>query len=102
MTKTFSRKIEDFMCDVCQTEVKGNGYTNHCPECLSSKHVDVHPGDRANPCQGIMYAVSLEIRNGAEWITHQCADCGFTRKNKVSPQDNRNAIIALSAGHKVR
>ena len=26
--------------------MKGNGYTNHCPKCLWSKHVDINPGDR--------------------------------------------------------
>lgn len=38
--KNFTRVIEDFICENCGTEVKGNGYTNHCPKCLWSKHVD--------------------------------------------------------------
>ncbi len=96
--KQFNRKIEDFVCEVCGTEVKGDGYTNHCPECLCSKHVDINPGDRASSCGGIMYPVSLEIKNGAEYILHRCEECGHERKNKVSPNDNRKAIIALSAG----
>lgn len=99
MVKNFSKMIEDFTCTVCQATVKGDGYTNHCPVCLSSKHVDINPGDRSNTCQGIMYAVSYEQKNGAEWITHQCSRCGHTRKNKVATNDKRAAVIALSAGN---
>ncbi len=97
-TAQFQRKVEDFDCEECGTHVHGNGYTNHCPCCLSSKHVDVNPGDRASDCKGIMYAVGYEIKNGAEYITHQCAECGHIRKNKVAPEDSREAIIALSNG----
>lgn len=98
MVKNFIRKVECFACGVCNTHVKGNGYTNHCPECLSSKHVDIQPGDRACDCGGIMYAESYEVRNGREWITHRCSVCGFERRNKVSSEDSREAIRALSCG----
>ena len=54
MVKRFSRLIEDFICEHCNNPVKGNGYTNHCPYCLYSKHVDEDPGDRAATCHGIM------------------------------------------------
>ncbi|MEK7061411.1 MAG: RNHCP domain-containing protein, partial [Patescibacteria group bacterium] len=44
---SFVKKIEDFVCKVCGTKVKGTGYTNHCPNCLYSLHVDEEvPGDR--------------------------------------------------------
>ncbi len=98
MVKNFTRKIESFTCDVCHAQINGNGYTNHCPKCLSSKHVDIQPGDRACTCGGIMYAQSYELRNGAEWITHRCATCGFERRNKVATEDSRAAIRALSCG----
>ncbi len=98
MVKNFTRTVEKFQCGVCNKDVQGNGYTNHCPCCLSSKHVDNQPGDRACNCGGLMYAVSYEIRNGAEWLTHQCEICGFERRNKVAPEDSREAIRALSCG----
>lgn len=44
--KHFTKTVEDFICAHCGTHVRGNGYTNHCPECLWSKHVDNNPGDR--------------------------------------------------------
>ena len=32
----------------------GSDHRNHCPNCLSSLHVDEEPGDRASDCGGIM------------------------------------------------
>lgn len=98
MSKNFTRTIEDFTCDVCGMLVKGNGYTNHCPHCLSSKHVDINPGDRAAMCQGIMLADHLEFKNGTQYIVHACTKCAHMRKNKVVPEDNFRAILALSNG----
>ena len=39
----FKRKKENFVCENCGAEVKGDGFTNHCPKCLYSKHVDIFP-----------------------------------------------------------
>lgn len=97
MVKSFTKKVEDFVCVVCGEKVSGNGFTNHCPKCLSSLHVDVQPGDRACTCHGIMRAVGYELKNGKEWILHQCEKCGFERRNSVSNEDSRSAVRALSA-----
>ena len=97
-TAKFIRKKEDFDCAFCGTHVHGNGYTNHCTECLSSLHVDVNPGDRASECHGLMFADILEHKNGELYIVHKCTKCGFTRRNKVCPEDNFDAILALSNG----
>ena len=97
-TPKFRRTTEDFDCAFCGTHVKGNGYTNHCTECLSSLHVDVNPGDRASNCHGLMLADRLERKNGEMYIVHKCIRCGFTRRNKVNFQDNFDAILALSNG----
>ena len=98
MVKNFTRTKEDFTCDVCGAFVKGNGYTNHCPHCLSSKHVDINPGDRAATCHGTMYATSLEFKGADKYIVHKCCLCGHIRRNKVSPNDNFNAVLAVSNG----
>jgi len=95
-TKKFQKNIEDFTCEHCGEIVKGSGYTNHCPECLWSKHVDINPGDRASECHGIMVPVSLEIKNGEYIIAHRCQKCGFEKKNKTSPVDNFEEIIKIS------
>ncbi len=89
---SFTRNIEDFTCERCGTRVEGNGYTNHCPKCLWSKHVDVDPGDRKVDCGGMMEPVSVE-REGNEWIlTHKCIVCGHTKRNKMSEADNFDAV----------
>lgn len=95
--KKFQKRQENFKCAHCGKEVEGTGYTNHCPECFYSKHVDINPGDRANPCQGLMPPVALAYKNGEYILTHRCRLCGQEKKNKLSKEDNRDRLIALSA-----
>ena len=94
--KKFQRKKEDFVCENCGTKVKGNGYTNHCPVCLYSKHVDINPGDRLSNCHGLMIPEDFEIRNGGYIIIHRCLKCGLKKKNKFSKADNLEVLLMLS------
>ncbi len=95
MSQTFKRTIENFTCEHCGAAVAGNGYTNHCPHCLYSKHVDINPGDRAALCGGLMKAIAMESK-GKDWIiVHECLLCGFRRKNRVVDADDREALIDL-------
>ncbi|MFH2063154.1 MAG: RNHCP domain-containing protein [bacterium] len=94
--KKFQRTIEDFTCSECGLEVHGNGYTNHCPRCLWSRHVDVNPGDRAADCGGPMEPVGLEVSGGEEFIRQRCTCCGHERRNRTSPDDSREEILRLS------
>jgi len=94
--KNFIKNKEDFVCDNCGHKVIGTGYTNHCPKCLYSKHVDNVPGDRANKCNGLMAPVEVIYRNDKYSITHKCLRCGATKNNKTSPEDDFNKIIELS------
>jgi len=100
MTKKFQRNIEDFKCENCSNEVVGNGYTNHCPKCLYSKHVDINPGDRASSCGGLMEPISIEKKNGEERIIHKCKKCGFEKANKIQKDDNFDLIIEISKKQK--
>ena len=88
MKRKFQRKIEDFVCENCHTKVTGNGYTNHCPVCLWSKHVDINPGDRACNCCGLMEPISLESKNYDQINIHRCVKCGYEKKNKIAKNDN--------------
>jgi len=97
MSQQFQKTIEDFTCQHCGHDVTGNGYTNHCPACLWSKHVDVHPGDRASTCGGMMEPVELTIHEKKYIIKHKCTVCGFEKNNASVEGDNTDAIIALSA-----
>lgn len=93
----FIKNTENFVCEKCGKEVIGNGYTNHCPECLWSKHVDIAPGDRANTCGGMMEPIKVE-KNGREYIViHKCSVCGFEKPNKVQKEDNFEMIVQISA-----
>ena len=94
--RQFQRKKEDFICEHCGQEVKGNGYTNHCPNCLYSKHVDINPGDRAEDCGGLMTPVELEQKDGKYIIVHKCQKCGFIRRNKVCEEDNFEEVLKLA------
>ena len=94
--KLFQRKIENFICGNCGHRVIGTGYTNHCPKCLYSKHVDVNPGDRMEPCQGLMEPMEIELKHGESIILHRCVKCQFIRKNKTVPEDDFNEILKLT------
>lgn len=94
--KLFQKKIEDFVCNECGTRVMGNGYTNHCPHCLWSKHVDNNPGDRAATCGGAMKPKLIEQKADAYTIVHVCNECGHKKKNKVLDRDNFNKVIEIS------
>lgn len=96
MTAKFTRVKEDFVCEHCQYAVEGNGYTNHCPACLWSKHVDVNPGDRAATCSSLMKPQDFELRGEERRITHRCVTCGHTKSNKTSPEDNFELLLKLS------
>ena len=95
MSQKFIKKLENFICEHCNFKVKGDGYTNHCPHCLWSKHVDVNPGDRAEECGGMMKPVGFQKISGKERIVHKCLKCGFEKVNKVKKDDNIDAILKI-------
>ncbi len=99
-SRKFTRTIEDFVCGNCGKEVVGNGYTNHCPECLWSKHVDKNPGDRLESCGGSMKPVNI-VKEGKDFIiTHICVRCSFERRKKVVEGDNFETVIKISSSFK--
>ena len=93
----FKRTIENFTCEKCGLEVEGNGYTNHCPECLWSKHVDIDPGDRAEICGGLMEPLRVEVKNQEYTIIHKCVLCGFEKPNKAVKEENFQMLVQISA-----
>lgn len=94
-TKRFQKCAEDFCCAHCSLDVVGNGFTNHCPRCLYSQHVDIHPGDRTAACGGMMAPVGIEPFGHGWKILHRCQTCGHERKNKVVAADDFEAVLAL-------
>ena len=99
-----SRKTENtgFICRHCGKEVlplTDGSYRNHCPFCLYSLHIDITPGDRACECGGLMEPIKIIYNSKKGYqIVHRCQKCGFERKNQTAPNDDFNAILALSNG----
>lgn len=93
MPKKFIKNKEDFICEHCGTAVVGSGYTNHCPVCLWSKHVDINPGDRAATCLGLMPPVKIELEKGEFIITNRCDKCGYEKRNKTAPADDLKVLL---------
>lgn len=96
MARKFQRTRENFVCEKCGLNVLGDGYTNHCPHCLWSKHVDINPGDRQANCQGLMMPIGVELKEGEYIILHRCNRCGFEKKNRAAQNDDFNVILQLS------
>lgn len=91
----FTRRREDFSCLNCGAVVRGTGYTNHCPRCLWSRHVDVTPGDRAADCGAAMEPVAALAEGDSFAVVQRCTACGHTWRNRVAEADDREAVLAL-------
>ncbi|MEA2007319.1 MAG: RNHCP domain-containing protein [Patescibacteria group bacterium] len=96
MSKKFTRRIENFECENCGEMVKGSGYTNHCPKCLWSKHVDINPGDREHSCKGLMRPVMAYYTQGRWKIIQICEKCGYESRMFVDKHDDIDEITRLS------
>lgn len=96
MSEQFKKTVENFVCEKCGEEVDGDGYTNHCPHCLCSKHVDNFPGDRAAFCGGLMEPVDTEEMGGDWRVIQKCCKCGKIHKNKLSTNDNFDHLVSIN------
>jgi hypothetical protein len=93
----FTRTREDFVCENCGMVIKGNGYTDHCPDCLFSKHVDVNPGDRAERCHGLMKPVHALHNRKNFVLSYTCLKCGTGKKVNAATSDNEELLIRLAS-----
>lgn len=94
-SRSFARNVEDFVCAHCGAEVAGNGYTNHCPKCLYSLHVDVQPGDRLASCRGLMPPVRVEPGKDGYRILHRCIRCGYEKRNQTALDDDFDVLLKV-------
>ncbi len=97
----FIKNDESFECAVCHKMVGKLRYTSrdHCNFCLHSLHVDVLPGDRINPCKGILKPMYIDSNSKKEQIVYRCLKCGATIKNIVAEDDNREKLYEIAAEH---
>ncbi len=92
---------DSFTCKVCGRLVvaagAGSDHRNHCPNCLSSLHVDITPGDRAEDCGGIMDPIGVWARKDGEWaVIHRCRRCGQLRSNRTAADDNPMKLMSIA------
>lgn len=92
---------EHFTCTVCGAPVTpedaGSQHRNHCPQCLSSMHVDNTPGDRASLCKGVMDPIGIWVRKNDEWaIIHRCRACGVLHANRIAADDNQDLLMTIA------
>ena len=92
---------DSFVCKACGRTVFPEGagtlHRNHCPYCLSSKHLDVEPGDRAADCGGVMDAIAVWVRKSGEWaIVHRCRRCGALSSNRIAADDNPFKLMSIA------
>ena len=95
------RENKPFVCTQCGQSVDTVGavasHRNHCPRCLWSKHLDVHPGDREASCGGMMEPIAVSVKQKGEWsIVHRCRRCGSLDANTVAGDDNELVLISLA------
>lgn len=96
--KVFSKNDEQFVCKNCKKKVEPLKYTsrNHCPHCLWSLHVDINPGDRQNPCQGLMKPIDIEISSKKGYVVvHKCQVCGKIKRNVCANDDSEKLILKI-------
>lgn len=92
---------ETFICEVCGEPIvpegAGSNHRNHCPNCLSSIHVDNEPGDRASLCKGVMEPIGVWVKKNGEWaIIHRCRSCGELHVNRVAADDNPTLLMSIA------
>ena len=97
MEKRFKMIDEPFKCMVCGFDVKPLGYTarDHCPNCLSSRHVDNNPGDRLAGCEGVLKPIGIEKFKDTFKIIYRCEKCGKIKKNIMAKDDNFDLILKI-------
>ena len=96
--KKFNMIDEEFICLKCGNKVSKLNVTarDHCNNCLYSLHVDINPGDRKNPCKGLLEPIGIEKYRDTYKIIYKCTRCGMLHKNIMATDDNMDKIIELS------
>ncbi len=102
----------DFVCLACEAPVSAHAMLsgvrnrNHCPYCLSSRHLDqFEAGDRLSACKARMRPVGLTFKqiakkyaghsSGELMLVHLCEDCGKVSINRIAADDDGSTILAV-------
>lgn len=95
------RYDDTFTCKHCGRVIvpigAGTQHRNHCPNCLTSLHLDNEPGDRAADCGGQMEPIAVWVRKSGKWaIIHRCRLCGKLASNRIAADDNPMMLMSIA------
>lgn len=96
--KRFFKKDEEFTCLNCGKKIEKLNYTtrDHCNHCLYSIHIDNMPGDRSNPCHGLLEPIRVEKgKKDTLKIIYRCLKCGKIKKNVSATDDDYEEILKV-------
>lgn len=100
----------DFVCQHCgafvsaDAALSGVRSRNHCPYCLSSRHLDqFEAGDRLSACKASMKPIGLTRKRvvkkyagqGELMLVHECEGCGKVSINRIAADDDSEKILAV-------
>jgi hypothetical protein len=86
-----------YVCGHCGFKTMGGRYSDHCPRCLWSQHVDDQiPGDRASACHGLMEPIGVIHKHGRWRLIERCVNRDKTFIVDCLPEDHQDLIISLS------
>ncbi|MGZ6317482.1 MAG: RNHCP domain-containing protein [Anaerolineales bacterium] len=102
----------DFVCMVCHNFVSaepglsGVRNRNHCPYCLSSRHLDLfRAGDRLSACKSAMRPAALTLKKTAKkyatagqgelMLVHVCDECGKPSINRIAADDDLLRVFEI-------
>jgi len=98
--KNFIPRNEGFKCEACEKDVlpAQGTFRNHCPFCLTGKHVDLEvPGDRQSACGGLMPTVEVQGTDPDKLVLVQrCSRCLHEKRNKAAADDDRDKLFGLN------
>ena len=105
------QQVVGFTCIACKQIISsdplysGVNNRNHCPYCLTSKHVDLYrSGDRLNACKSRMTPIGLTWKRsknkygsglGELMIVHRCEGCHQFSINRIAADDCSDSIQQL-------
>lgn len=98
MDKQFTKNDQGFTCAVCGANVQPlkKSSRDHCTHCLCSLHVDIFPGDRQNPCGGVLKPIDMEYNSNKGYvIVYKCLKCKQLHKNKAAEDDELKTIFSV-------
>jgi DNA-directed RNA polymerase subunit RPC12/RpoP len=107
--------FSDFVCMNChnfvsaEAALSGVQNRNHCPYCLSSRHLDLYEaGDRLSACKAAMRPVALTLKKTAKryesahqgelMLVHLCDECGKLSINRIAADDDIEAVLKVFTG----